>query len=258
MTLQFWIIEDEPPAARRLAKMMEQLWPAATLAGTYASVADTVAALQQQAPPQLLLMDIHLADGNSFHIFQQTAVTCPVIFTTAYDEYAIEAFKHNSVDYLLKPVKEAELQAALNKYQRLYSQPAPVPDYAQLLRSLAGPGKTYKQRFAVRYGEHLKTIDTSIAAYFFTENKASFLVTHDGKKYIVDYNMDQLEQQLDPRRFFRINRQFIIAIDAIAEMLTYSKARVLITLQPPSKLDTIVSSERAAAFKQWLDDAPGE
>lgn len=239
-----------------MAKLMDQLAPDASLAGVFASVADTVAALQQQPMPDLMLMDIHLADGNSFHIFQQATVTCPVIFTTAFDEYAIEAFKYNSVDYLLKPVKEEELQAALEKYQRVYGRTATVPDYAALLKSLAGPGKTYKQRFAVRYGEHLKTIDTNSTAYFFTENKVSYLVTHDARKYMVDYNMDQLEQQLDPRRFFRINRQFIIAIDAIAEMLTYSKARVLITLRPASKLETIVSSERAAAFKQWLDDAP--
>jgi DNA-binding LytR/AlgR family response regulator len=155
---------------------------------------------------------------------------------------------------LLKPVKEEELNAAIAKYKRIHGRPA-APNLDELIRTLSSPAKTYKSRFVVRYGEHLKTIDIAGTAYFYTENKASFLITHDNKRYIVDYNMDELEQLLDPKRFFRINRQFIIAVDAIAEMLTWTKARVLVKLNPPTKLETIVSSERAAAFKQWLDDA---
>lgn len=253
--MTIWIIEDEQLAASRLAKMLQQVAPHATIAATYATVADTVAALKQQQP-DLLLMDIHLADGNSFHVFTQVDVRCPIIFTTAFDEYAIDAFKLNSIDYLLKPVKEKELQAAMDKYMRLYNRPNPLPNWQALLKVLQPATKTYKQRFAVRYGEHLKTVHTGAVAYFYTENKASFLVTHDNKRYIVDYNMDELEEALDPRRFFRINRQFIISVESIAEMLTYTKARVLIKLNPPTKIETIVSSERAAAFKQWLDDSP--
>lgn len=254
--MDIWIIEDEQLAASRMAKMLQQAAPQATIGATYATVADTVAALKQRQP-DLLVMDIHLADGNSFHVFTQVDVRCPIIFTTAYDEYAIDAFKLNSIDYLLKPVKENELQAAIEKYKRLYQQPtAVVPDWTSLLQAMQPTAKTYKQRFAVRYGEHLKTVDTTAVAYCYTENKASYLVTHDNKRYIVDYNMDELEAALDPRRFFRINRQFIISVESIAEMLTYTKARVLIKLNPPTKLETIVSSERAAAFKQWLDDSP--
>jgi two-component system LytT family response regulator len=251
--MEVWIIEDEIPAAKRIAKLAEQAEPSIRITATYATVADTVAALRQHQP-DLLLMDIHLADGNSFHIFKQADVLCPVIFTTAYDEYAIEAFKHNSVDYLLKPVKEEELNAAIAKYKRIHAKPV-LPNLDELIKTLASPARSYKTRFVVRYGEHLKTIDIAATAYFYTENKASFLITHDNKRYIVDYNMDELEQLLDPKRFFRINRQFIIAVDAIAEMLTWTKARVLVKLNPPTKLETIVSSERAAAFKQWLDDA---
>ncbi|MCU0395424.1 MAG: LytTR family DNA-binding domain-containing protein [Chitinophagaceae bacterium] len=251
--MEIWIIEDELPAARRMAKLLEQADATIRITATYATVADTVAALQLHQP-DLMVMDIHLADGISFHVFRQAQVQCPVIFTTAYDEYAIEAFKLNSVDYLLKPVKEEELSAALDKYKRIHARPATLP-IEQLMQSLGKPAKSYKQRFVVRYGEHLKTVETTAAAYFYTENKATFLVTRDNKRYIVDYPMDQLEGLLDPKRFFRINRQFIIAVDAIAEMLTWTKARVLVKLEPPTKLDTIVSSERAAAFKQWLDDA---
>jgi DNA-binding LytR/AlgR family response regulator len=252
--MEIWIIEDEMPAANRLAKMLQQADAAISIGATYATVADTVSALQIRQP-DLLVMDIQLADGNSFLIFNQVEVQCPIIFTTAFNEYAIDAFKLNSIDYLLKPVKETELQAAIAKYNKLHKKPTNVPNWNDVLQYMTQSAKNYKQRFAVRYGEHIKTIETSHVAYFYTENKASFLITQDNKKYIVDYNLDQLESSLDPKRFFRINRQFIISIESIAEMLTYSKARVLIHLNPATKLETIVSSERAAAFKQWLDDS---
>lgn len=252
--MEIWIIEDETPAANRLAKMLQQADTSIIIGATYATVADTAAALQI-SQPDLLVMDIQLADGSSFLIFNQVEVHCPIIFTTAFNEYAIDAFKLNSIDYLLKPVKEIELQAAIAKYKKLHQKSTITPDWKEVMKFMAQTTKIYKQRFAVRYGEHIKTIDTSSIAYFYTENKASFLITQDNKKYIVDYNLDQLESSLDPKRFFRINRQFIISIESIAEMLTYSKARVLIHLKPATKLETVVSSERAAAFKQWLDDS---
>ncbi len=252
--MEIWIIEDEMPAANRIAKLLVQADENITIGATYATVADTVAALKIQQP-DLLVMDIQLADGNSFLIFSQVDVHCPIIFTTAFNEYAIDAFKQNSIDYLLKPVKEAELNAAIAKYKKLHTKPAGMPDWNNVIQYMTQAAKNYKQRFAVRYGEHIKTIETTGVAYFFTENKASFLITKDNKKYIIDYNLDQLENSLDPKRFFRINRQFIISIESIAEMLTYSKARVLIHLNPATKLETIVSSERAASFKQWLDDS---
>ncbi len=252
--MEIWIIEDEMPAANRIAKLLVQADENITIGANYATVADTVAALKIQQP-DLLVMDIQLADGNSFLIFSQVDVHCPIIFTTAFNEYAIDAFKQNSIDYLLKPVKEAELNAAIAKYKKLHTKPAGMPDWNNVIQYMTQAAKNYKQRFAVRYGEHIKTIETTGVAYFFTENKASFLITKDNKKYIIDYNLDQLENSLDPKRFFRINRQFIISIESIAEMLTYSKARVLIHLNPATKLETIVSSERAASFKQWLDDS---
>jgi DNA-binding LytR/AlgR family response regulator len=252
--MEVWIIEDEQPAARRIQSLLADSSLNIDVTASYTSVADTVKALQAHQP-DLMVMDIHLADGNSLHIFGQTVVQCPVIFTTAFDQYALEAFKLNSIDYLLKPVKPDELKAAIHKYHRLYSKPAPSLPWEALLKSMSAGVKNYKLRFAVKYGEHLRSIETSSAAYFYTESKATYLVTQDANRYIVDYNMDALESLLDPRRFFRINRQFIIAVDAIADMQSWSKARVFIKLNPACKIDTIVSSERAAAFKQWIDDA---
>ena len=248
-----WIIEDEEPAARRLQRMIAETNAGISVEKTLRSIDETVSALQS-GQPGLLFMDIHLADGSSFEIFKQTAVHCPVIFITAFDQYAIHAFKVNSIDYLLKPIKQEDLDAAVQKFKKLYgSKTGGNLQVEELLKLLQQNKKEYKQRFAVRYGEHLKTINTEDAAYFYTENKASFLVTKDNHRYIVDFNMDELETELDPAWFFRINRQFIISIGSIAEMLTWSKARVFIKLNPPSKLETIVSSERAADFKKWLD-----
>ena len=189
----------------------------------------------------------------SFEIFKQVQINAPVIFTTAFDQYALHAFKVNSIDYLLKPIKEEELKAAVEKFKRLHMQQLQTKQIEQLLKAIGRPPKEYKHRFAVRYGEHLKTVDITQVAYFFTENEATYLVGKDGFRHIIDYNMDELYEQLDPRNFFRINRQFIISVASISEMHTWTKARVMVTLNPPTKLDTIVSSERAAAFKLWLD-----
>jgi DNA-binding LytR/AlgR family response regulator len=250
--MRIWVIEDELPASRRLVKMLESDGET-IVEKVLASVAETVTAIKNDPHPDLMVMDIHLADGSSFEIFKQVNVDVPVIFTTAYDQYALDAFKVNSVDYLLKPVKQEELTAAITKYKKLHKKQAGNFKIDELLKAFSGSSKEYKKRFAVKYGEHLKTIDISNVAYFFTENKVTFLVTKDGFRNIIDYNMDDLEAILDPANFFRINRQFIISVASIAEMHTWTKARVLITLNPATKLDTIVSSERAAAFKQWLD-----
>ena len=250
--MRIWVIEDELPAARRIVNMLQNI-EGAVVEKTFATVLDTVTALQHSEHPDLLVMDIHLADGSSFEIFKQVPVNAHVIFTTAFDQYALNAFKVNSIDYLLKPIKEAELNAAVDKFKRLHNQGLHTRQIEQLLKAIGRPPKEYKRRFAVKYGEHLKTIDINQVAYFFTENKATYLVGKDGFRYVIDYNMDELDEQLDPRNFFRINRQFIISVVAISEMHTYTKARVMVTLNPPTKLDSIVSSERAAAFKQWLD-----
>ncbi|WP_207491845.1 LytR/AlgR family response regulator transcription factor [Aridibaculum aurantiacum] len=246
------LLEDEEAAVRRISKMVLELLPDAKILAALASIAEGIQWLSSNPSPDLILSDIHLADGQSFEIFRRVTVTTPIIFITAYDQYALEAFKVNSIDYILKPVKKEELQRALQKFNNLSVQ-SPSVNIEKLLLSLQKPAPTYKERFAVRYGEHIKTIETTDIAYFYTENKVTFLVTKDNKRYVVDHHLDQLETLLNPKNFFRINRQFIICFNAITEMFSYSKSRVLIKLNPPCKHETIVSAERSAHFKTWID-----
>jgi two-component system LytT family response regulator len=247
------IIEDESAAYKRLSKMITVALPESNILPQIVSIKSAVEWLETNAAPDLIFLDVHLADGESFEIFKKTSVNSPIIFTTAYDQYALEAFKVNSIDYLLKPIKKEELNRAIDKFHHLKGGSAADVNIQKLLSTLQTQQSTYKQRFVVRYGEHIKTIETSDIAYFYTESKANFMVTKDNKRFAIDYNLDQLEEFLDPKKFFRINRQFIIGFHSIAEMFAYSKSRVLIKLNPPSKLETIVSSERSSSFKQWID-----
>jgi two-component system, LytTR family, response regulator LytT len=247
------LIEDEDPAAKRLQKMIAELEPAAGVSDNIVSVASAIKWLNENPLPDLIISDIQLADGLSFEIFKATQVLCPVIFTTAYDQYAIEAFRVNSIDYLLKPVKKEELATALSKYKKLQKSAAPL-DISQLLKSIQPQAQEYKKRFVVRYGEHIKTISIDEVAYFYTEDKVNFLTTKENRRFTIDFNLDALEAMLDPKVFFRINRQYIIGIHSIAEMFAYSKSRVLIKLNPTAKHETVVSTERSADFKLWLGD----
>lgn len=249
------IIEDEDPAAKRLQKLLKEIEPGINVVGHIVSVSSAVKWFGEHEQPDLLFSDIQLSDGLSFEIFKSVEVTCPVIFTTAFDQYAIDAFKVNSIDYLLKPIKKEELENAVAKYKKMSAAPAaPAIDLSKLLQTLNPVGTEYKKRFVVRYGEHIKTIDIEEVVYFYTEDKVTFLCTKDGRRYVIDYNLDTLDASLDPKSFFRINRQYIIGIHSIAEMFTYTKSRVLIKLNPPAKHETIVSTERSADFKHWLGD----
>ena len=250
------IIEDEEPAFRRLQKMLKELEPNHTMLNQIVSVSSAIKWFKENEAPDLIISDIQLSDGISFEIFKQGDIKCPIIFTTAYDQYAIEAFKVNSIDYLLKPVKKEELEKAVTKFKNLIpTTSAPAIDINKLLQSLQpATGTDYKKRFVVRYGEHIKTIDIEEVVYFYTEDKATFLCTKDARRFVVDFNLDTLDSILDPKIFFRINRQFIISIHSIAEMFAYSKSRVLIKLNPAAKHETIVSTERSADFKHWLGD----
>lgn len=248
------IIEDEEPAFKRLQKMLKEIEPTHTLVNQIVSVSSAIKWFAENESPDLIISDIQLSDGISFEIFKQVKITCPIIFTTAYDQYAIEAFKVNSIDYLLKPVKKEELEKAVDKFKSRSASAAPAIDINKLLQSLQPATADYKKRFVVRYGEHIKTIDIEEVVYFYTEDKATFLCTKDARRFVVDFNLDNLESVLDPKIFFRINRQYIISIHAIAEMFSYSKSRVLIKLNPAAKHETIVSTERSADFKHWLGD----
>lgn len=250
--MQILLIEDETAAARRLEKLLAEVAPDAVVLDRLDSVEAAVLWLQNNPLPDLMLLDIHLADGSSFEIFDHVPITCPVVFTTAYDEYALRAFKVNAVDYLLKPIKAAELAAAIEKCQRLAQSAA--PDYAPLLDMLRKQtGAGHLRRMLIRFSNSIKLVDMSDAAYFYTKDKITFLVTRStGKRFPVDYPLDKLEHLLDPAAFFRINRQFIINVAAIKEMHPYSKSRVKVVLEPGTDQDTIVSTERSAEFKRWL------
>jgi DNA-binding LytR/AlgR family response regulator len=247
------MLEDEEPAAKRLQKLIKEMNEPVEVLAVIDSISAAKEWLQKNQQPDLMLVDIHLADGISLELFKQVELNCPVIFTTAYDEYALKAFKLNSVDYLLKPIKKDELQAAIEKFKKQKAKEQPQLNMNQLLEAVTQSSTDkYRDRFVIRYGEHIKTIETKDAAYFYTEARANFLVTTDTKRYVVDFNLDQLESMLDPAKFFRINRQFIISLQSIEEMTAWTKARVLIKLKPATKIETIVSTERSPEFKKWL------
>jgi len=249
------IIEDEEPSATRLKKLLKEIDPGIHVLDKIVSVKSSVSWFRQHEMPDLILLDIHLADGQSFEIFKQVNITAPVIFITAYDEFAIQAFKVNSIDYLLKPIKKEELEGGLKKFYTLYSaKEKSTTDFNKLLETLKEQKPEYKKRFIIRYGDHIKTVNIEEVAYFYTQEKINFLRTHDNKTYPLDFNLDKLETILDPGVFFRINRQFIIGIHAIDQMFAFSKSRVKVKLKPSTDEDTIVSTERSSAFKEWLGD----
>ena len=242
------IIEDEQLAAERLYDLLLELDPAFEVVGILDSIETTVEWLCENPMPDLLFFDIHLADGNSFKIFQHVKITKPVIFTTAYDKYAIDAFQVNAIDYLLKPVKRPALQKAVEKYKE-WSKPTDL-DYTKLQSMMSD--KLLEKRFLIRFGQTMKVVDINEVAYFYTSDKITFLVTKKGKRYPIDYSLEQLMNITDPRKFFRANRQFVVHIEAIGEMFSHSKSRVKIILHPPCEFDVVVSSERSPLFKKWL------
>jgi len=244
------IIEDEAAAVRRLRKLVKNINPELHILGELDSVEASVNYLRNHAAPDLIFLDIHLADGSSFDIFHYVEVRCPVIFITAYDEYALKAFQVNAIDYLLKPIKAGDLERALEKYGQL-NTPHSLIDYRKLAATIA-PEKKDK-RFLLRIGSQLQVVEMKDVAYFYTEDKVSLLITHAGRRHPVDYSLEQLEEIVPSSEFFRINRQFIVRLTAIVEMYAFSKSRVKLILSPHSKLETIVSTERSPHFKRWLE-----
>lgn len=247
------IIEDEEPAAARLQKMLLEIDPEITVLGVIVSIKSAVAWLDKNAMPDLILMDIHLSDGTSFDIFNEVKVTCPVIFITAYDQYALKSFQVNGIDYLLKPVKKDELKRALEKFNKWFmNRSGQGIDYSKLASLIQKSDRELKKRILIRYGDIIKTVEIADVAYFYTEGKINFLKTKSNITYPIDFNLDELEHIIDPKVFFRINRQFIVNFDAITKMVSFSKSRVKITLSPISDIETIVSTERSGNFKHWL------
>ncbi|MCB9283927.1 MAG: response regulator transcription factor [Lewinellaceae bacterium] len=241
------LIEDELAAARRLTKMLQEIDPELEVLECLDSIENSLNWLVDQPAPDLILMDIHLADGSSFEIFQHVRIDSPVIFITAFDQYALQAFKVNAVDYLLKPIKREELEEALARVKRLMK--VERINYEQLAQAMQ---QGWNKRFLIRLGQNFRVVELKEAAYFYTESKITFLITRGGKRYPLDYSLEKLEEMLPPDQYFRINRQFIVGIDAIQEMYSVSKSRVKLQLDPPSNMDTIVSTERSPVFKKWL------
>lgn len=244
------IIEDEQPAADRLMKMLKEVEPAAVFPAVLDTVRSSVEWLTQNTSPDIIIMDIHLADGQSFSIFQQVQISSPVIFTTAYDEHALEAFRVNGIGYLLKPVKKEDLQRALAKWNNLSNHAA--GKIGAVLQQLSITSREYRKRIVIRIGEMIRLVEVGDIAYFFTENRVNYLCTFSNLRYPVDHQLDELDTMLDPSAFFRINRQFIINIKAIEKMQAWSKSRIKITLHPPADEETIVSTERSPLFREWL------
>ncbi len=250
------IIEDEYPAAERLEKMLDRANTDIRVSAVLESVEAAVQWLRTSVAPDLILSDIQLSDGLSFEIYEQVLVQSPIIFTTSYDEYAIRAFKHKSIDYLLKPIKFEELQRAIEKYRNFrqdFSDPVPAVRLEQLLDVLSHTGRSSKKRFLVKKGEQLIPVADDDAAYFYTENELVYLITHTGKKYVLDYTLEQLSTLLDPIRFFRINRQFIVSLAAVQQIHTYFSSRLKLQLQPAADAEVLVSKGQVKGFKAWLE-----
>ena len=247
------IIEDEPQAAQRLEKLVKEHEPAAVIVNKIDSVKRSVEWLAVNTP-DLIFMDIQLADGISFQIFEQCAVKSPVIFTTAYDAYALKAFKVNSIDYILKPVDKDELKAALVKFKSLIRQ---EPETKTLLDNIGQAvqmlTKRYKTRFMIKVGEHIRTVEIDQILFFFSQEKTTFCVTTDGRNFILDYTLEQLEEMTDPARFFRINRKYLIASNAIQDIITYTNSRLRLVIKNSTDNDIVVARERVQEFKDWLD-----
>lgn len=246
------IIEDEPLSAEHLANLLGRADKTVQVSATYDSVKRAVEALNAGSDANLIFVDIHLADGLSFEIFDKVEINTPVIFTTAYDEYAIKAFKYNSIDYLLKPIGLAELKAALEKYRRL-NGPHEKTGFREMAEAYNAVQKQYKQRFMVRMGETIVSVKTEDVAHFLAEDGIVLLCTSGGKRYPVDYSLDQVEEYCDPKLFFRINRKVMVNISAIQKISTYFNSRLKIAAGPLAEEDGIVSRERVGDFKLWLD-----
>ncbi len=251
------IIEDEAPAFRRLQKILEEVDPDINIIEVLDSVEESVSWLKSNDLPDLFFMDIQLSDGLSFEILEQVQVTKPIIFTTAFDEYLLKAFKVNSIDYLLKPIKVEDLQNSLSKYHELknnFSQINSGVDLSEIVNQLKLEKKPAKSRFLIKLGDKLIAVETADIAYFYTHLGIVHLVTYTGKKYLMDYNLDELQNQLDPELFFRANRQYIVSFKAISVVHKYYKGKLIIDLAPEADEQVIVSAEKASNFKDWYGE----
>jgi len=246
------IVEDENIAAEKLSDMLLAINKQIDILAITSSVKETERWLAQNEA-ELIFLDIQLSDGLSFSIFENNAVETPVIFTTAYDQYAIKAFELYSIDYLLKPISKTKLEQSIEKFNRIKS--THLLDFKHLNELIQSAKPTYKKRFIVQIGDHIKKIDTTDIAYFYSWEKSTYLTTNNGHTYPLDLSLDSIMNMLDPECFFRINRKYIVQMGAIKKMTAFSRSRIKLTLTPPTDNPDapLVSVERAARFKQWID-----
>lgn len=247
------IIEDEKPSARRLSRLLEGLDVKVSV--MLHSVEEAINWFKNNAHPDLIFLDIQLSDGLSFEIFDEVEVKSAIIFTTAFDEYALQAFKLNSIDYLLKPIDDEDLEVAVKKYKSLKPEPQKFAlDFEDIKKLLVNPiERDYKKRFAVRVGQHLKIINADEVECFYSENKGTYAATIDGRNYLLDTTLEHLETELEPKIFFRVSRKFYININHIKDIISYTNSRLQIKLNSFSEQEIIVSRERVRDFKLWLE-----
>ncbi len=247
------IIEDEKPAARRLSRLLADL--NVEVSTMLHSVEEAIDWFRDNPHPDLIFLDIQLSDGLSFEIFEEVEVQSAIIFTTAYDEYALQAFKLNSIDYLLKPIDDEELETAVKKYRTLKPQSQKLSlDFEDIRNLLVNPlEREYKKRFTVRVGQHLKIINADEVECFYSENKGTYAATIDGRNYLLETTLENLETELEPKTFFRISRKFYININHIKDIVSYTNSRLQIKLNRFSEREIIVSRERVRDFKLWLE-----
>lgn len=250
------IVEDEALSARRLKSILTELDPTFRVLEITDSVRQTVEWLNHHPAPDLILMDIELTDGKSFDIFEKADVKSPVIFVTAYDEYAIKAFKVNSIDYLLKPVKQEELSRSIEKFKQFrhgFSQGAEAINIQSLLQEFQKQ-TGFKQRFLVRQGNRLIPVETADIAYFQTKDKTNFIHTFDKKEYVVDQSLDEIEKVIDPKLFFRANRQFIVSAPAVEKINFWFSSKLKVDIKPDPGEEVIISREKSMTFRKWMGE----
>lgn len=244
------IIEDEKPASQKLMRLLGEINPDIEIIDVLKSVEDSINWFLHNPKPDLIFMDIQLEDGICFEIFESNSIHTPIIFTTAYDEYTLKAFKVNSIDYLLKPIDSDELKNAIEKFNVHYKQ----TDYSSFESIITQLQPKTKERFLIKIGEHYKSVQTSMINCFYINERCNFIHVDNGKNYPIDYSLDKIEQLIDSKLFFRISRNFIINYSAIQDIIAYSSNRLRIVLRDwTEKEDIIVSRERVSDFKEWMD-----
>ena len=251
--MKLLIIEDEKHNANRLQAMINELDPGISVVGILESVADSIEWFSTNQKPDLILMDVRLADGLCFEIFSACHITTPVIFTTAYDEYAMRAFKVNSIDYLLKPIHKQELAGALAKFKQLAGNQHAEPMISDLIDIIKKQEPVYRSRFLIQVNDGYKTVVVKNIDYIYSEFKITNLVLENGQEHVVPYTMDEMEEQLDPAIFFRANRQYIINVNSIKDIHNFFNGKLKVILHKYPDAEIFISREKAAAFKQWLD-----